>query len=141
MDPATGAALPDNPLFGSPDANARRIIAYGLRNPFRFTFRPGTSELWIGDVGWNIYEEVNRILDPTDAVVENFGWPCYEGNPKQTGYDDAQSHDLREPVPHPERGHEALLRLPPLEQGRPRRDLSHGKLVDLRPFLRVHACR
>ena len=30
-----------------------RIIAYGLRNPFRFTFRPGTNELWVGDVGWN----------------------------------------------------------------------------------------
>ena len=35
------------------DPNARRIIAIGLRNPFRFACRPGTSELWIGDVGWN----------------------------------------------------------------------------------------
>ena len=35
----------------SPDLNKRRVVAYGLRNPFRFTFRPGTSELWIGDVG------------------------------------------------------------------------------------------
>ena len=40
-------------------------------------------------MGWNVYEEVNRILDPTDAVVENFGWPCYEGVPKQSGYDGA----------------------------------------------------
>ena len=40
VDPATGAALPDNPLAGSSDANARRIIAYGLRNPFRFTRPP-----------------------------------------------------------------------------------------------------
>src|SRR5499427_6061851 len=40
------------PDFSSPsDANARRIVAYGLRNPFRFTQRPGTGELWIGDVG------------------------------------------------------------------------------------------
>ena len=139
VDPSTGAGLPDNPLAGSSDANAKRIIAYGLRNPFRFTFRPETSELWIGDVGWGTYEEINRVLDPTDAVVENFGWPCYEGNPKQPGYDGAQPHDLREPVQHSERGHEALLRLSPLEQGRPRRDLSHGKLVDLRPLLRVHA--
>ncbi len=37
VDPATGAGLPDNPLAASADANARRIIAYGLRNPFRFT--------------------------------------------------------------------------------------------------------
>src|SRR5439155_16304097 len=51
VDPSTGAALPDNPLASSSDPNARRIIAYGFRNPFRWTFRPGTNELWIGDVG------------------------------------------------------------------------------------------
>ena len=48
IDPNTGAALPTNPLFSSTDANARRIIAHGMRNPFRFTFRPGTNELWVG---------------------------------------------------------------------------------------------
>jgi glucose/arabinose dehydrogenase/PKD repeat protein len=89
VDPATGAGLPNNPLAGSTDANARRIIAYGLRNPFRFTVRPNTSELWVGDVGWNTWEEINRIDNPTDAVVENFGWPCYEGNSRQPGYDSA----------------------------------------------------
>ena len=89
VDPATGQALPDNPLANSPNANARRIIAHGLRNPFRFTVRPGTSELWLGDVGWNDWEEINRILNPTDAMVENFGWPCYEGNNRQSGYDAA----------------------------------------------------
>ena len=52
IDPATGAALPDNPRAGNPDPNARRIIADGLRNPYRFTVRPGTNELWVGDVGW-----------------------------------------------------------------------------------------
>ena len=67
-----------NPLAGNPDANARRIIAHGLRNPFRFTFRPGTSELWLAEVGWVEWEEINRILDPADAVVENFGWPCWK---------------------------------------------------------------
>ena len=61
VDPATGAGLPDNPLAASPDANARRIIAYGLRNPFRFDVRPGTNEVWVGDVGWNTWEEINRI--------------------------------------------------------------------------------
>ncbi len=40
VDPETGRGLPDNPLAGSADANARRIIAFGLKNPFRFTFRP-----------------------------------------------------------------------------------------------------
>jgi len=89
VDPATGAALPTNPLAANPDQNAKRIIAYGLRNPFRFTFRPGTNELWLGDVGWNTWEEINRIPSTTDAVVENFGWPCYEGNGRQGGYDGA----------------------------------------------------
>jgi glucose/arabinose dehydrogenase len=89
VDPATGAALADNPLAASSDPNARRVIAYGLRNPLRFAFRPGTSEIWLGDVGWNDWEEINRVLNPTDAVVENFGWPCYEGTPRQPGYDAA----------------------------------------------------
>jgi PKD repeat protein len=69
--------------------NASRIIAYGMRNPFRFTSRPGTDELWGGDVGWNDWEEINRIPNATDAAVENFGWPCYEGNNRQSGYDAA----------------------------------------------------
>jgi uncharacterized repeat protein (TIGR01451 family) len=88
VDPTTGAGLPNNPLAASTDANARRIVAYGLRNPFRFTIRPGTNEVWLGDVGWNIWEEINRIADPLGAV-ENFGWPCYEGAARQSGYDGA----------------------------------------------------
>jgi glucose/arabinose dehydrogenase len=90
VDPATGAGLPDNPLASSPDPNVRRIIAYGLRNPFRFTIRPGTQELWIGDVGWTTWEEINRLVNPTDATVENFGWPCYEGVGRQPSWDAAE---------------------------------------------------
>jgi glucose/arabinose dehydrogenase len=89
VDPATGAGLPSNPFAASPDANARRIIAYGFRNPYRFTFRPGTSEIWVGDVGWNDWDEINRIINPADSVAENFGWPCFEGSPRQPGYDAA----------------------------------------------------
>jgi glucose/arabinose dehydrogenase/PKD repeat protein len=89
VNPATGAGLPDNPLATSTDANARRIIAYGLRNPFRINVRPGTNEVWAGDVGWNTWEEVNRLVDPGGPVVENFGWPCHEGQGRQSGYDGA----------------------------------------------------
>jgi glucose/arabinose dehydrogenase len=89
VDPATGAGLPDNPLASSSDLNARRIVAYGLRNPFRIAIRPGTSELWMGDVGWNEWEEINRLVSPTTAPVKNFGWPCYEGDGRQGGYDAA----------------------------------------------------
>jgi uncharacterized repeat protein (TIGR01451 family) len=88
LNPDTGQGLPDNPLAGSSDANERRIIAHGLRNPFRLTIRPGTSEVWLGDVGWNIWEEINRIANPLGSI-ENFGWPCYEGVGHQSGYDSA----------------------------------------------------
>jgi glucose/arabinose dehydrogenase len=89
VDPASGAGVSGNPFFSSPDANARRIVAYGLRNPFRITQRPGTDELWIGDVGWNTWEEINRVVSPAGATASNFGWPCYEGASAQSGYQGA----------------------------------------------------
>ena len=89
VDPTTGQGAPGNPFAGSSDANARRIIAYGLRNPFRFTLRPSTNEIWVGDVGWSDWEEINVIPSATDSVAENFGWPCYEGPSRQAGYDAA----------------------------------------------------
>jgi glucose/arabinose dehydrogenase len=81
--PDTGEALPDNPLATTSDPNARRIVAFGLRNPFRFAFRPGTNELWIGDVGWNSFEEIDRLVDPAGDAPANFGWPCFEGPERQ----------------------------------------------------------
>jgi glucose/arabinose dehydrogenase len=90
VNPETGAAMPDNPQSWHRDPNARRIVAYGLRNPFRITARPGTRELWVGDVGWREYEEINVIPDPaTAAAPTNFGWPCYDGTSRQPGYDSA----------------------------------------------------
>jgi glucose/arabinose dehydrogenase len=88
IDPATGEALPTNPLYQNPaepaepnpDVRARRILAYGFRNPFRFEVRPGTSELYVGDVGQNDWEELDRLsLPPTGTTALNFGWPCFEG--------------------------------------------------------------
>ncbi len=80
VDPATGAAAPGNPFSTSSDINQRRIIAYGVRNPFRTAMRRGTNELFVGDVGWNYGDEIDRIANGADAVAENFGWPCYEGS-------------------------------------------------------------
>ena len=85
LDPATGEAPPDNPLVGGAPGDDR-IVAFGLRNPFRFTVHPETGEIWIGDVGWNGWEEIDRIVDPTDEQVENFGWPCFEGPDPQPDY-------------------------------------------------------
>ena len=54
----------------SADPNTRRIVAHGLRNPFRITVRPGTNEIWAGDVGWNTWEEINRVQTPTAGMHE-----------------------------------------------------------------------
>jgi glucose/arabinose dehydrogenase len=86
IDPATGQGMPGNPFAGSSDANKRRVIASGMRNPFRFTVRPGRNELWVGDVGWNTWEEIDKVASTGDTVAENFGWPCYEGAGTQSGY-------------------------------------------------------
>ncbi|MGH2446449.1 MAG: PQQ-dependent sugar dehydrogenase [Candidatus Limnocylindria bacterium] len=74
----TGEPMPDNPASGAADDNEKRIVAYGLRNPFRMAMHPVTGELWIGDVGWSAWEEIDRHTDP-DGAVRNFGWPCREG--------------------------------------------------------------
>ncbi|MGB6043408.1 MAG: PQQ-dependent sugar dehydrogenase, partial [Pirellulales bacterium] len=91
IDPSTGNPLPDNPLYdaygANDDPNAERIVADGLRNPFRFTVRPGTNELWIGDVGWGQWEEINVLRNPTDTQIDTFGWPAYEGPNRQGSYD------------------------------------------------------
>ena len=86
IDPQTGAGWPGNPFASSPDANARRIVAYGMRNPWRMTPRPGTDELWFSEVGWGTLEEINRLQVPNDAIAENFGWPCFEGTWRQPFY-------------------------------------------------------
>jgi glucose/arabinose dehydrogenase len=88
VSPDTGAAMTGNPDAEADDPNARRIVAYGLRNPLRMAVRPGTDELWVGDVGWRTDEEINRLPDPTGDLT-NFGWPCVEGAAAQNAYDAA----------------------------------------------------
>ncbi len=71
-------AIPaDNPFIGDPNA-LDEIWAYGLRNPWRFSFDETTNEIWIGDVGQNQMEEINNELS-TQAGL-NYGWRCYEGS-------------------------------------------------------------
>ena len=80
----TGAPMPDNPGIGAADVNERRMIAHGLRNPFRIALHPLRNELWFGDVGRSAWEEINRHADPDGAVL-NYGWPCREGASSQPG--------------------------------------------------------
>jgi glucose/arabinose dehydrogenase len=78
IDPDTGEGLPGNPMHASFEPNERRIVGYGFRNPFRFTIDPTTNELYVDNVGWNLYEEMDRFPTvPTKAY--NSGWPCWEG--------------------------------------------------------------
>ncbi len=75
---AGGYVVPaDNPFAGRADARGE-IYAYGLRNPFRFSFDRGTGDLLIGDVGQDDAEEVN--YSATQGRGANFGWKCFEGS-------------------------------------------------------------
>jgi glucose/arabinose dehydrogenase len=68
----------DNP-FAAPGGALDEIYAYGLRNPWRWSFDRLNGDMWIGDVGQGAWEEVNWKRAGT-ASGENFGWDCYEGN-------------------------------------------------------------
>lgn len=67
----------DNPFFGS-SSNAQEIWAYGLRNPWRFSFDSLNGDLWIGDVGQGDVEEIDRAGSAEAGL--NYGWRCYEGS-------------------------------------------------------------
>lgn len=67
----------DNPFEGS-STDAQEIWAYGLRNPWKFTFDRDTGDVWIADVGQNAIEEMNKA-GGTEAGL-NYGWRCYEGS-------------------------------------------------------------
>jgi glucose/arabinose dehydrogenase len=71
------AIPPDNP-FASGEGGAPEVYVYGLRNPWRFSFDRATGDLWIGDVGQNAWEEIDR-LDAGDAAGANLGWNVTEG--------------------------------------------------------------
>jgi hypothetical protein len=71
LNPATGGAASGNP-FGV-------VWAYGLRNPWRFSFDRGTGDIAIGDVGDQTWEEIDWGAAPNRARGVNFGWPDSEG--------------------------------------------------------------
>ena len=71
-------AIPaDNPFVGTAGARGE-IWAYGLRNPWKFSFDRLNNDLWIADVGQSAREEINTA--PSNAAGLNYGWRCYEGN-------------------------------------------------------------
>jgi glucose/arabinose dehydrogenase len=73
----------DNPFVN--DAGARpEIWAYGLRNPWRYSFDPATGDLWIADVGQSAWEEIDRVPAGSPGG-ENFGWNLLEGTHRYAG--------------------------------------------------------
>lgn len=75
----TYAIPPGNPYVADNDPNTRaEIWAYGLRNPWRFSFDRQTNDLYIGDVGQSAWEEIDFQL-ATSTGGENYGWDCREG--------------------------------------------------------------
>jgi glucose/arabinose dehydrogenase len=81
LDVDTGSSYaipPDNP-FADGSAGAPEVWAFGLRNPWRFSFDRATGDLYIGDVGQNRWEEID--FEPADSPGGvNYGWNAYEGN-------------------------------------------------------------
>jgi glucose/arabinose dehydrogenase len=76
-----GTIPTDNPFYTTASGNNRAIWALGLRNPFKFAVKPGTSTIFINDVGQAAWEEIN--LGVSGA---NYGWPVYEGPESDAEY-------------------------------------------------------
>ena len=96
-------AIPDdNPFVGVEGARGE-IWAYGLRNPWRFNFDPANGDLWIGDVGQDVWEEVDvaRAADGGGRGV-NFGWSAFEGTHRF--HDDQPADGVTMPVYEYEHG-------------------------------------
>lgn len=90
-------AIPeDNPFVGVEGVRPE-IWAYGLRNPWRFSFDRQTGDLWIGDVGQNALEEVNFQPAASDGG-ENYGWRVREGDICRPGEDNCDLPGAVEPL-------------------------------------------
>lgn len=99
LDPETGDGIPSNPYYNAanPRSAQSRVWALGLRNPYRMSLKPETGShvasdgnpgvLYLGDVGWNGWEELNIVTGPG----MNFGWPIYEGLQPAPAYANADS--------------------------------------------------
>jgi glucose/arabinose dehydrogenase len=104
FDPRRTAQDPEQ-LLGklvAVDADARsphwEVVLTGLRNPWRFWFDPALGEIWIGDVGQDDVEEINRVPLELDEPPKNLGWSAYEGTRPIAGHDLEPGTELVWPV-------------------------------------------
>lgn len=88
---------PDNPFANASDTTVKKEIwHYGLRNPWKYSFDRITNEMWIGDVGQDAWEEIDK--QPEGIGGLNFGWRCREGSHNFIPADCDSSDNLINPV-------------------------------------------
>jgi glucose/arabinose dehydrogenase len=85
----------DNP-FADEGGARPETLAYGLRNPWRFSFDRETGDLWIGDVGQSDQEEIDALARGEVDSGANFGWSAFEGTLPFN--DDQEAPDAIDPV-------------------------------------------
>ncbi len=107
LNPANGDGVPSNPFYdpAQPRSAKSRVYAFGLRNPFRITIRPGTGstnpasgdigEIYVADVGMGTWEELTVIKEPGT----NCGWPFFEGHAAMSQFQDNITENKDEPNP------------------------------------------
>jgi len=107
IDSATGDAIPSNPFYdaNNPRSARSRTWVLGLRNPYRWTFRPGTGStdpddadpgtVYLGDVGYGEREELN--IAPSGGL--NMGWPLFEGLTPRPEFAASQASNANAPNP------------------------------------------
>jgi glucose/arabinose dehydrogenase len=109
FDPNSTAQDPDQllgkliatPVDGEPDW---QVVLTGLRNPWRFWFDPAMAEVWIGDVGQDEIEEIDRVQLEFDEPPKNLGWSAFEGTERIEGHDLDDEGELVWPVAQYEHG-------------------------------------
>jgi uncharacterized repeat protein (TIGR03806 family) len=97
VDPGRNYRVPsDNPFVSLPGARPE-VWAYGLRNPWRMSFDRKTGDLWVGDVGWELWEMLNRV-----ERGGNYGWSVMEGRqPANPGWPRGPTPILPPTLDHP----------------------------------------
>ena len=88
------AIPPSNPFANDTGSNKKEIFAWGFRNPFRLSFDSASGDLWVGDVGQDKWEEIDKV-----RLGGNYGWPIKEGTHcHPSGAADCVRPGLEEPV-------------------------------------------